>query len=215
MTNRDRTKVRRSPQKQTHDPRAVEEILARAIIAHVAIVLDGQPFAIPVACAPYKQEILLHGSSASRLFKVLAEGDPACVTITNLHALVLAGSAFDSSMHYQSLMAFGAARVLEEDEKISALDALVDHLFPERRAELRPSTAKEIRATSVLAFPLTEISVKISNGFPDLPEENLGRDLWVGVLPITSTYRESLATPGLDPKVPVPSYISRWPINRI
>lgn len=172
MSKRDRTKVRRSPQKQTHDQRVIQEIISRAIIAHVAIAVDGQPFAIPVACAPYGQELLLHGSTASRLFKVLAEGAPACVTITHLQALVLAASAFDSSMHYQSLMAFGAARVLDSDEKVS-------------------------------------------DAFPDLPLKDPSHDLWVGILPISSRYGNPVASVGLDSEVQVPSYISRWPINRI
>lgn len=211
----DRTKVHRAPHKQVFDPAAARRILERAIIAHVAISIDGQPYALPVACAPFGDELLMHGSSASRLFKALSEGAPACVTITLVDALVLARSSFESSMHYQSLMAFGSARLLNDEEKRPALQALTDHLFPERRNELRKSTEKEIKATTILAFPLSEISVKISNGQPDDPDSDLEANVWAGILPITSTYGTPIPAENLRPGITVPEYISRWPINRL
>jgi nitroimidazol reductase NimA-like FMN-containing flavoprotein (pyridoxamine 5'-phosphate oxidase superfamily) len=211
----DRTKVRRAPHKQVFDPAAARRILERAIIAHVAIAIDNQPYALPVSCAPYGDELLMHGSSASRLFKALSEGAPACVTITLVDALVLARSSFESSMHYQSLMAFGSARLLNDEEKRPALQALTDHLFPERRSELRESTEQELKATTILAFPLSEISVKVSNGQPDDPESDLGANVWAGILPITSTYGTPIPAENLRPGIAIPEYISRWPINRL
>jgi nitroimidazol reductase NimA-like FMN-containing flavoprotein (pyridoxamine 5'-phosphate oxidase superfamily) len=157
----------------------------------------------------------LHGSTASRLFKTLSEGAPACVTITLVNGLVLARSSFESSMHYESLMAFGRARLLSEDEKRPALQSLTDHLFPNRRAELRPSTAKEIKATAIVAFPLNEVSGKVSEGQPDDPESDLGANIWAGILPITSSYGIPIPAANLRSGIDVPEYISRWPINRI
>ena len=210
----ERTKVHRAPQKQVFDPVVARRILGRAIIAHVAIAVDGEPFCLPVACAPFENELLLHGSSASRLFRALMDGTPACVTVTLVDALVLARSSFESSMHYQSLMAFGNARVLQEEEKRPALQALTDHLFPERRAELRKSTESEIKATAIVAFPLTEISIKVSNGQPDDPVSDLDSDVWAGILPVSSTYGTPIPADNLKTGIPAPEYISRWPKNR-
>jgi nitroimidazol reductase NimA-like FMN-containing flavoprotein (pyridoxamine 5'-phosphate oxidase superfamily) len=206
-----RTEVHRAPQKQNFDPEIVQAILLRAIVAHVAITIDGQPFALPVACAPYRQELLLHGSTASRLFKALVEGVPACVTITHIDALVLARSSFESSMHYQSLMALGQARTMAENEKRQALQALTDHLFPQRRKELRKSTENEIKATSIVAFPLTEISVKVSDGQPNDSEVDIASEVWAGILPLKLTYGIPIAADNLRPEILIPDYISVWP----
>lgn len=211
----DRTKVHRASHKQVFDPAVARRILERAIIAHVAICLDGQPYAIPVSCAPYGDELLMHGSSASRLFKALAEGIPACVTVTLIDGLVLARSSFESSMHYQSLMAFGSARLFDDEEKRAALHVLTEHLFPERRSDLRESTEKEVKATTIVAFPLTEISVKVSAGQPDDPESDLDSNIWAGILPITSTYGTPVPALNLRAGIDVPDYISRWPKNRL
>ncbi len=211
----DRTKVRRAPHKQVFAVEDARRILERAIIAHVAITDENQPYCLPVACAPFGDELLLHGSTASRLFKILANGAPACVTITVVDALVLARSAFESSMHYQSLMALGIARSLEGEEKQTALRAFTAHLFPERINELRDSTDQELKATSVLAFPLNEVSIKISAGQPDDPESDLGSKVWAGIVPISSTYGIPIPADNLKSGTAVPDYISRWPENRL
>lgn len=210
-----RTKVHRAPHKQVFDPVVARRILERAIIAHVAICIDDQPYVLPVTCAPYGDELLIHGSPASRLFKELAAGAPACVTVTLVDGLVLARSAFESSMHYQSLMAFGSARLLDGEEKSVALEVLTDHLFPERRSELRESTEKEVNATTIVAFPLTEISIKVSAGQPDDPESDLESNVWAGILPIASTYCSPVPAMNLRPGIETPEYISRWPKNRL
>lgn len=213
MAPADRTRIHRLPHKQVDDPAAISKILARAIVAHVGISVDGQPFVIPLACAPFNGELLLHGSAASRLMTELAKGGPACVTITLLDGLVLARTAFDSSMHYQSLVALGSARLLQGDEVQPALQALTDHLAPNRRAELRQSTQKEIKATHILAFPLTEVSVKISEGQPDDGDEELNTNLWTGVVPIISTYGQPIAAANLNAGINAPAYIKDWPVR--
>ena len=209
----ERTEVHRSPHKQNHDPDVAQSIIARALVAHVAIAVDGQPFALPVACAPYKDELLLHGSNASRLFKALMDGTPACVTITHIEGLVVARSSFESSMHYQSLMALGSARMISEDEKRPALEALTEHLFPQRLTQLRQSTEQEVSATSIVAFPLNEISVKVSNGQPKDKDCDLESDIWAGILPIKTSYGEPIPADNLRPGIPIPDYIATWVVG--
>lgn len=211
----ERTQIRRSPHKQVADAESLNAILARAIIAHVGIVVDGQPFVLPVACAPYKDELLLHGSTASRLFKALASGTPACVSITLVDALVLARTSFDSSMRYHSLMALGKARLIEDNEKVGALEVLTEHLFPERSSELRSSNEQEVKATAIVAFPLSEVSIKVSlSAVADAYSEPESR-IWAGIVPISSNYERPIPSDDLLAGISVPEYISRWPKNRI
>lgn len=206
----DPTKLRRSPHKQSFDLVVAQAIISRALIAHVAIAIQSQPFVLPLACAPYKNELLLHGSCASRLFKALMDGTPACVTITHLEGLVLARSSFESSMHYHSLMALGSARPIIGPEKPLALQVLTEHLFRQRAQELRESTEQEISATSIVAFPLDQISVKVSDGQPTDAKMDLGSDIWAGILPITSSFGAPIAADNMKTTIPTPDYLSTW-----
>lgn len=205
------TPIKRLPHKESHDRKDLLEVLNRSRVAHVAID-DGGPVIIPVAVAPWRDgsELLLHGSTASRLFKKLSEGSAACISLTVLDGLVLARSAFESSMNYRSLIAFGSARNLEGAEKEEALLALTEHLFPERTAELRASTDKELRATSIVAFPLADYTIKVSDKEPEDPEEDLKERVWAGVVPIHQVLGEPVPASNLDPEIKLPEYIKRW-----
>jgi nitroimidazol reductase NimA-like FMN-containing flavoprotein (pyridoxamine 5'-phosphate oxidase superfamily) len=200
--------VRRIPEKAVTDRVALHAVLDAGLVAHVAVTDDeGRPYVVPVAYARDGERVLFHGSTGSRLFRRLADGEPTCLTVTLLDGLVLARSAFESSMHYRSAMVLGTARVVEGDDADHALRVISDHLLPGRWADIRPPSRKELAATLVLALPLDECSVKISAGPPDDAEEDLDRPVWAGHVPI----REVLGTPVPDERgaaYPVPDYVA-------
>ena len=115
----------------------------------------------------------------------LAGGLPCCVSVTHLDGMVLARSAFHSSMNYRSLMVFGQAdEVTDPDEKTRGLECLVDHLVPGRSAELRPSTGKELNATTLLRLPIETFSIKTRTGPPGDAVSDLDAPVWAGVIPM-------------------------------
>ena len=122
----DRTRVRRLPEKAVTDAEVLHAVLDAGLVAHVAVVDDGQPFVIPVAYARRHDEVLFHGSTGSRLFRTLAAGQPTCLTVTLLDGLVLARSAFESSMNYRSAMVIGVAQTLEGDDELDALRTITE-----------------------------------------------------------------------------------------
>lgn len=209
-----RTTLHRVPYKEVKDRAVLHQILDAALVGHVGFVHDGQPFVIPVAIARDGDNLLLHGSKASRLFKSLASGAPCAVSVTHIDALVLARSAFESSMNYRSALILGVAQELEGDDKIRAFDALTDHLLPERRASLRPVNDDEIRQTMMLTLPMTEASVKISSKFPADDEEDLSWPVWAGNIPIEHRYGAPIPDPRMTQPLPLPDYLKRWPEGR-
>ncbi|MEJ8568554.1 pyridoxamine 5'-phosphate oxidase family protein [Elongatibacter sediminis] len=202
------TRFRRLKEKGSRDFQLACSIVDEARIGHVGFADEGQPYVVPMAVARDQHQLLLHGSVASRLMQQLASGLPCCVTITHLDGLVLARSAFNSSMHYRSLMVFGrASPVTDPDEKARCLEVLTDHLLPGRREELRASTPQEINATQVLAIPLEVFTVKISEGPPDDPARDLGAGIWAGVVPLRTVAGEPIRDPELDSAIPLPDYL--------
>ncbi|MFL6157601.1 MAG: pyridoxamine 5'-phosphate oxidase family protein [Marmoricola sp.] len=209
----DRTRIRRLPEKAVTERAALHAVLDAAKVAHVGFVHDGRPVTIPVAAARDGDRLLLHGSTGSRLFRTLAAGAEVCVTATLLDGLVLARSAFESSMHYRSAMVFGTPVEVAGDAKVAALRAMSEAWMPGRWETLRPPLAKELAATLVLALTLDEWSVKISDGAPDDPDEDLDEPVWAGVLPITSRYDEPVPAPDLRGDPPVPAYLGGWTVT--
>ena len=114
-----RTELRRIPDRGSHDWGTISQILDAGFLAHVGFCVDGQPFVIPTLYGRDGEKLYLHGSAASRMLRELETGIPACVTVTLVDGLVLARSAFDHSMNYRAVVAFGTARkVADAGQKV-------------------------------------------------------------------------------------------------
>ena len=147
-------------------------------------------------------ELVLHGAPASRLLKYVQAGNPLCVTITLLDGLVVARSAFNSSMNYRSVVIYGHGRLIDDDaEKMAALAAVTEHLLPGRWQEVRPTTQKELDATTVVAIAMESASAKVRTGPPHDDEADHELPIWAGVLPL----RLHALQPIADPDLPTPS----------
>jgi uncharacterized protein len=207
-----RTAVRRLPDKQIHDRAALDAVLDAGTVAHVAVLDDGaRPYVVPVTYARDGDTVLFHGSTASRLFRSLAAGAQTCLTVTLLDGLVVARSVFESSMHYRSAMVLGAASPVTDRAKLAALERISEHLMPGRWADARQPNRKELAATLVLALPLDEWSVKVSDGPPDDATEDLDLPFWAGVVPLhEQPYGEAVPAPDLRRPVAVPDYVRAW-----
>ena len=201
-----RTRVRRLPERGRYDRDAIDAVLDAGLVAHLGFVSDGQPFVIPTLYARLGEEVYVHGSSASRTLRELADGIAACLTVTLLDGIVLARSVFEHSMNYRSVVVLGTASpVVERGEKLAALEAFTEKLLPGRWAESRPPTATELKATSILRMPLDEASAKIRDGGPedgDTPDAELG--VWAGHVPFVLTALDPVPDPSLRPGIPVP-----------
>jgi uncharacterized protein len=210
----DRTRVRRLPDKAVTDIAALHAVLDAGLVAHVGVVDDGMPFVVPVAYARRGDEVLFHGSTGSRLFRRLAAGQPTCLTVTLLDGLVLARSAFESSMNYRSAMVLGVARRLQGDDELDALHTISEHLLPGRWAEVRKPSPKERAATLTLSLGLAESSVKVSAGGPDDDSDDLDdpalMGLWAGQVPLAEVFGEPVPDSLCPPGAPVPDYVRAW-----
>jgi uncharacterized protein len=186
-----RTKLRRLPKRGAHDRPTIDAILDEALISHVGFVHDGRPAVIPTLHARLGDDVLIHGSAASRMLRALAGGIDVCLTATLIDGLVLARSAFHHSVNYRSVVLYGQARLLTEpDEKEAALEAFTDRLVPGRWADVRWPTRKELKATTVLMLPIEEGSAKVRSGPPIDDEPDYALDVWAGVVPLALTRGE-------------------------
>lgn len=194
----ERNRVRRVHERGSYDRAAVHAILDSAMLCHVAYSIDGQPFCTPTLHWREGDTLYWHGSSASRMLRRMKAGVPACVTVTHLDGLVLARSGFNHSVNYRSAMCFGTARLIEDPhEKAFALEAVIERLYPDRNASLRPISAKEIKATAVVAMPIEQASAKVrAKGVAD-EEEDYGHPVWAGVIPV----KTALGTPQPCPRL--------------
>jgi nitroimidazol reductase NimA-like FMN-containing flavoprotein (pyridoxamine 5'-phosphate oxidase superfamily) len=210
---RGRTEVRRVPENQVRDIAALEALLDAALVAHVAVTTGAQPYVVPLAFARDGDHLLVHGSTASRAFRALATGRPTCATVTVVDGIVVARSQFESSMRYRSAMVLGSFAALHGRDKERGLQVLAARLLPGLDGARTPSP-KELRATTVLALPLEEWSLKVFDGHPEDDCGDLERPVWAGVVPLHHTWGEPVPAPDLAPGIAVPPAVATWPEGR-
>jgi uncharacterized protein len=181
----DRTRVRRLPKRGRYDRASLDAILDAGVIAHVGWMGDdGQPYATPTIAWRLGDRLYWHGSSASRMLRA-SEGVPVCVTVTLLDGYVLARSGFNHSVNFRSAMVLGTANLVTDPAEVdAALESFIDGLYPGRWPQLRPMTAKERKATTVLWMDLKEASAKIraEENHDDPGDETW--PTWGGVIPL-------------------------------
>ena len=195
-----RTRVRRHPERGEYDRATIDAILDEALICHLAWVADdGGPRVIPTIHVRAGDTLYVHGSEASRTLRALRTGIECCLEATLIDGLVLARSTPKHSINYRSVVVLGRASVVEDpDEKVQALEAFSNRLLPGRWRDVRPPTATELKATSILRIPLAEASAKVRTGPPKDDEDDYGWPVWAGVIPLALVAGDPQPDPALE-----------------
>lgn len=208
-----RTTVTRGRDRVVDDRAHLHALLENALVAHLGVTVGKHPVVLPTAFAvdldgPDRDGTLyVHGSVAAGWLR-RSEGAVVCVTVTELDGLVAGRSAFHHSMNYRSAVVIGEARVVTDpDEKARALSMIVDHMIPGRASTLRPDTRKELAATSVLAVPLHDASMKARHGDPVDEPEDIEAGYWGGYIPIRRVADAPITAS--DAEGPVPEHVAQ------
>lgn len=205
-----RTQLTRLRDKGSTDRAALDALLAEIHIGHVGFVgEDGHPVVLPTAVVRDGERVLLHGSTGSPWLRRLASGVPVSLAVTAHDGLVVARSAFESSIHYRSAVLFGSCTLLADTEAERALDLLTEALLPGRVAEVRRPRAAERAATQILALPIAQWSLKVSAGWPDDPDDDIAGEAWAGVVPLRQHWDAAQAAPDLRPGIDVPASVKK------
>jgi uncharacterized protein len=183
------TRVRRLPAKANYDSDVIFAIIDEARLCHVSAIVRGSAMVIPTLHARQGRTLYLHGSPSNVVMKSVVANGEACVSITLYDGLRLARSGFESSIAYRSVVLFGAATLVkDEDEKSRVLDMFVDAVLPGRALEVRPMTDSERRLTMVVAVAIDEASAKLSSGPTDDPADDQALPIWSGTVPARVTF---------------------------
>jgi len=207
----DRTRIVREPQRAVYDRELIYKILDEGFVCHVGFTADGQTFVIPTMYARVGDALYFHGSAASRMLRGVSTGLNVCITVTLADGLVLARSVFNHSMNYRSAVALGNASMVDEgDEKLDALRAFTEKILPGRWNDARQPNEKELKATSILRLPLTEISAKVRTGGVEGDAEDYALPVWAGVVPLRLVADAPLRDERCDPALPTPAYAANF-----
>jgi nitroimidazol reductase NimA-like FMN-containing flavoprotein (pyridoxamine 5'-phosphate oxidase superfamily) len=212
-TPRGRRRPTRLPEHASTDRAALDRLLDSALVGHFGLVADdGTPAVIPTAVIRDGDRVLAHGSTGSHWMRMLAAGAPTALAVTAYDGLVVARSAFESSIRYRSAVLFGRCATVTDDKE-RVLDLVTERLLPGRVAEIRRPSRAELAATLVLALPIDDWSLKVSDGWPEDEPDDVAGPAWAGVVPLRPSYDAPLPAPDLRPGIDVPESVRALSIS--
>jgi nitroimidazol reductase NimA-like FMN-containing flavoprotein (pyridoxamine 5'-phosphate oxidase superfamily) len=207
----ERTRIHRHPERGAYDRATVHRILDDALICHVAWVEDGRPRLLPTIQARIGDILYLHGSRGARAWKAVAAGTEVCVEATVVDELVLARTSPAHSMNYRSVVLYGRGREVTDPEELRlASRAITAHVLPGREDDAAEPIAKDYRKTIIFAVGIDEASAKVRTGPPVDDPENMGLNVWAGVLPLRTVAGDPLAAPDLGERIAEPDYLRSY-----
>ena len=207
----ERTRVVREANRAVYDRAAIYKILDEGFVCHVGFSVEGQPYVIPTMFARVDDAIYFHGSAASRMLRGASSGLPVCVTVTLLDGLILARSVFNHSMNYRSVVALGSATLVNDPaDKLAALQAFTEKLIPGRWNDARQPNEQELKATSILKLPLTEVSAKVRMGGVEDDAGDYALSVWAGVIPLRLVADPPIRDERCDAATPTPPYAANY-----
>ncbi|MBG1232277.1 pyridoxamine 5'-phosphate oxidase family protein [Aestuariivirga litoralis] len=209
----DKTRIKRLAKRAAYDADTVHAILDAQPFCSVGYIFKGVPFVTPTMQWREGNHIYWHGSSASRALEA-SEDAEVCVNVTLIDGMVMARSAFNHSVNYRSVMAFGKAfKVSDPAEKEQKMKTFVDTLFPGRWEMLREMSKQEFKATMILGLELNEVSAKVRNGGPGDDEEDFALPIWAGVIPMQTQFLAPMDCPRLPEGLTPPEHVTKYRIG--
>src|SRR5687768_7685595 len=174
-----RTRVRRLPELGVYERQKVHAILDEALYCHLAWVGDdGDPRIIPTIHARVGDTLYVHGSSASSTLRAIKQGLAVAIAVTIVDGIRFARSMFEHSMNYRTVIVYGRAQeVADGDELAGVFDVITDQVAAGRSADARRPTDVELKQTTFVKVALDECSAKVSEGFPEEPDDDLALDV--------------------------------------
>jgi nitroimidazol reductase NimA-like FMN-containing flavoprotein (pyridoxamine 5'-phosphate oxidase superfamily) len=119
--------MRRQEQEIT-DIAAIEDIIRKAQVCRLGLSENGRPYIVPL-CFGYKDNTLyFHSAREGKKLDILRKNNKVCFEIDTDHELVIGKKACDCSMKYRSVIGFGRAELIEENEpKRRAFDIIMQN----------------------------------------------------------------------------------------
>jgi uncharacterized protein len=209
-------RAKRLHDRAAYDHATIHALLDASMMCHIAYVVDGRPYCTPTLFWREGTRLYWHGSSASRMLRSQSEGEPVCLTVAHLDSLVLARSAFNHSVDYRAVMAFGHAKLIEdEEEKLRGIRAMVDRFYPGRTDLLRPPTPQEIKATRFIGMEIEQASAKIrAKGIGD-DEEDYALPIYAERIPVRTVLGAPEPCPRLLDGVMRPATLNGYSEGRL
>jgi uncharacterized protein len=145
----------RKSEKEIKDRSEIDSIIRRSKVCRLGMSNDGQPYIVPLCFGYDGKAVYFHCAKEGRKLDILARNNSVCLEFDIDEGMVDADKACAWGIRYQSVIAFGAAKIIDgADEKLKALAVLMSQYsnrsfsFPDDKLEITCIIKVEIKEIS-------------------------------------------------------------------
>ena len=162
------------------DQETIHALLNECEYGTLSLIDNNVPYGIPLNFVWWEEGVAFHGAKEGKKIELIAQNPHASLSIVKPYALLPSyfsetTSACPASQLYASIIMQGIITIIDTNEqKASALNALMEKLQPEKRYETisaeKPMYKKRIEEIMILKLTPKSISCKLKMG-QNLPPE--------------------------------------------
>jgi nitroimidazol reductase NimA-like FMN-containing flavoprotein (pyridoxamine 5'-phosphate oxidase superfamily) len=143
--------------KQVLSKEECELVLERGTSGVLAVLGEGgYPYAVPLSYVYTDGKIVFHCAKQGHKLDAIAKNDKVSFCVVDLDDI----QPERYTTYFRSVIAFGRARVLEEEEKRVAIEALAAKYTPDDPEGRKQEIEREYRALCVVAIEIDHLSGK-------------------------------------------------------
>ncbi|WP_428240108.1 pyridoxamine 5'-phosphate oxidase family protein [Gynuella sp.] len=178
-----RNQVKRGSKKADYRKEAVYRLIDKLKTGHVAFVEDNEPRSLPLTIWRIGDDLYCHSANKGRFSNALISGQLLCISFAINNQWVMSKSAYHHSANYESAILFCTGERLSAEEDFHRVfKAVINQIEPDRWDQIRPPSAKEMKATTLIKLTIQSASFKSRTGGPNEEPEDMEIPVWHGVL---------------------------------
>lgn len=137
----------------------VDDLLRRLPVGHLALSVAGQPYVVPLHFVYQDGKVYFHSKGAGRKLDCIQANDRVCFEASELISLIPGQKPCNCGAEYDSVIAQGRARVVEDEgTRVRVLAALTRKYAPDLAGV--PMPHHEVARTAVVEISLNEVTGK-------------------------------------------------------
>ncbi|KUG23002.1 pyridoxamine 5'-phosphate oxidase-related [hydrocarbon metagenome] len=116
----------RKKEREIKDRQAIDDIIRRCQVCHLAMCDDGQPYVVPLNFGYDDSFLYFHAALEGRKIDIIKRNNRVGFEFDILHDIVKAEKACDWGARYESVIGSGAAEIVDDLEtKNTALECIM------------------------------------------------------------------------------------------
>ncbi|MBI5679715.1 MAG: pyridoxamine 5'-phosphate oxidase family protein [Methanobacterium sp.] len=148
--------------KEIKDKSTIERILNDAQVCRIALCNDNKPYIVPMNFGFKDNYIYIHSACEGRKIDIIKENNNVCFEVDIKHELVKSDKTCNWGMKYYSVIGFGKARFINDNNKKKEILNIIMQKYSENTQKTFEYSDSTLNKTALIQIKIEHITGKKS-----------------------------------------------------